>query len=84
MKEADAAHPYGYATERYVWSLISGLSPLILPQHALRPTYFQSIAGCIRSWLVAFVHLRPKDWISRRQNPEGNLLVSTCPLLPET
>lgn len=25
LKEADAAHPYGYATERYVWSLISGL-----------------------------------------------------------
>jgi hypothetical protein len=25
MREADALHPYGYATDRYVWSLISGV-----------------------------------------------------------
>jgi len=53
LKEADAAHPYGYATERYVWSLISGSSPLNLPQHAPRPTS--------NPWLVAFVRLRPKN-----------------------
>jgi hypothetical protein len=73
LKEADAAHPYGYATERYVWSLISGSSPFILPQHAPRPTsnpwlvafvygwLHSFMAGCIRLWLVAFVHLRPKN-----------------------
>jgi len=30
QREADALHPYGYATERYVWSLISGVGIFFL------------------------------------------------------
>jgi len=30
LREADASHPYGYATDRYVWSLISGVGIFFL------------------------------------------------------
>jgi hypothetical protein len=30
LREADASHPYGYSTDRYVWSLISGVGIFFL------------------------------------------------------
>ena len=59
LREADASHPYGYSTDRYVWSLISGVGIFFLGcgvsiYHGLLRVFFSWLARSSRrlTWVV--------------------------------